>query len=117
MTFEEFLFEAKKQGLIDWTLKSQEVDDGRLDIFEGIFETRMPFIGPKLTQEPRKETRSDNIYPGMLLPPKDAFIFNLRYLLDLAKATKTERSTMERLIKRFEDGENSPKRRTPRKTV
>jgi len=110
MTLEDFLSEAKKMGYEDFQYKSQEIDGGRLETFL----LGMPVIAPKLPQEAQKVVKSDNIYPGMLLPPKDAFIYNLRYLLDLAKATKEERSVMNKLIKRFE---NTDKGHTPRKAL
>ena len=110
MTLEDFLNAAKKMGYDDFQYKSQEIDGGRLEtLIMG-----MPFPAQKRPVEAREVRKANNIYPGMLLPPKDAFIYNLRYLLDLAKATKEERSVMNKLIKRFE---NNDKGHTPRKAI
>ena len=98
MNLEDFLNEAKKMGYEDFQYKSEAFPGGRLETFF----LGMPENAPKLPQEEVSVSKSDNMYPGWVLPPKEGFIFNLRYLLDLAHATKGERSLMEDLINRFD---------------
>ena len=62
---------------------------------------------PRMPQETTLPEKQVNIPKYELLPPKDQFVFDLRLLLDLAKATKNERSVMEKLIRRFQNG-NKP---------
>ncbi len=70
-------------------------------------KTEMPPKRPKLTQEARSPMKSDNI---LLLPPREQFKTSLMLLMDVANATKQERSVVDKLIKRFEDGDRKGKK-------
>jgi hypothetical protein len=61
----------------------------------------IPEFRSNLTQEARKEEKQVKTRLTELLPPRDQFIYDLRLLLDLAKATEKERSVMNKLIDRF----------------
>ena len=102
MNFEDLIHLLETEGFADFTFSSKTVPNGRLETLSlnvSPTKTGVPQFSPKL---PANETL---VPQGVnLLPPKDSFVYNLRYLLDLAKASKAERSVMERLIKRFEDG-------------
>ena len=70
-------------------------------------KTEMPKFGAVVPQERRSPLRSDNI---LLLPPREQFKTSLMLLMDRARATKTERSVVNRLIERFENGDRKSKK-------
>ena len=67
----------------------------------------IPKFGAVVPQEARKPEKQVKTRLTELLPPRDQFVYDLRLLLDLAKATDKERSVMNKLIERFERG-NKP---------
>jgi len=67
----------------------------------------IPEFRSKLPQEASKGEKRVKTRLTELLPPRDQFEYDLRLLLDLAKATEKERSVMNKLIERFERG-NKP---------
>jgi len=75
--------------------------------FEETLLIGIPEFGAVVPQETSKPEKQVKTRLTELLPPRDQFVYDLRLLLDLAKATAEERSVMNKLIERFERG-NKP---------
>lgn len=103
--FEDFLKSVDLTNT-DATYSVKEFPGGFSEHLEIKSPKEMPPDAPKL---PKVKSSPVKKIDYVTLPPKEQFVYSLRYLMDLAKATKVERATLEKLIKRFENDGQSEK--------
>lgn len=108
--FDDLLRMARETGA-DTFHSRKEVPGG----WEETIMIGIPEFRSNLTQDKTSEGKQVNPLLTKLLPPREQFKTNLMLLMDVAKATKNERSVVERLIKRF-DGDKQSKTVSQRTT-